>query len=363
MAGNIFGRNLTLTTFGESHGKAIGGILDGLPAGLGIDFDFINGELARRRPGQSKLVSSRNEPDQVEFLSGLKDGISLGTPIAFMVRNKDFRPEDYKSIENTYRPSHADYTWDAKYGIRDASGGGRSSARETLSRVVGGAIAKLFLNKVGITMTAFVNRIGSIYLQEEYSCYDLNSTENSEVRCPDNKTSEKMISLITETGEKGDTLGGEITCIIKNLPPGLGEPVFNKLNADLGHAILGINAVKGFDIGSGFKSSEMYGSELNDEFYFADGRIRTKTNNSGGIQGGISNGEDIYFRAAFKPVASIMLDQETVDKSGQKSIINPKGRHDVCVVPRAVPIVEAMAALVLADHLIQNSSSKLENFL
>ena len=354
MAGNIFGKIITLTSFGESHGRAIGGILDGFPSGLKLDLDLVQRELDRRRPGQSKVVSSRNEPDNIEFLSGILDGTTLGTPVAFIVRNRDAQSSDYEHIKNVYRPSHADYTYEQKYGIRDHRGGGRASARETVARVIGGALAKQLLQNSGISIVAYVSQIGKICLDKPYQELDFSNIETSEVRCPDKDISDRMIENIMDTAKQGDTLGGEITCVIKNVPPGLGEPVFNKLNADLAHAIMGINAVKGFEIGSGFSSASMTGSEHNDIFVKNENGIHTKTNYSGGIQGGISNGEDIYFRVAFKPVATLMKDQQTIDSHGNNVIIEGKGRHDVTVVPRAVPIVEAMAALVIADHMLLN---------
>lgn len=359
MAGNIFGNIITLTTFGESHGKAIGGILDGLPAGIKIDLNSIQNELNKRRPGQSSLVSSRQEPDRVEFLSGIFEGYSLGTPIAFMVTNNDANSADYEHLKKVFRPSHADFTYDSKYGIRDYRGGGRSSARETIARVIGGALAKQMLAIQNISIMAYVNRIGSIKVDKPYTELDLETIENSDVRCPDSVVSEKMIDEIKTVAKLGDTLGGEITCVIKNVPIGLGEPVFNKLSASLAHAIMGINAVKGFEIGSGFNSPQMRGSQHNDIFIKRDNAIHTTTNYSGGIQGGISNGEDIYFRAAFKPVATLMSNQQTVDIHGNTVVLEGKGRHDVTVVPRAVPIVEAMAALVIADHLLMNRSASL----
>ncbi len=361
MAGNVIGKVLILSTFGESHGKGIGGILDGLPAGLKIDFRLVQQDLNRRRPGQSSIVSSRDEPDEVEFLSGIIDNYSLGTPIAFIVRNKDYISSDYDHLKEVYRPSHADFTYDNKYGIRDYRGGGRSSARETISRVIGGALAKQLLAKFGISIVAYVNSIGSVSVDSQYMELDLATTEESEVRCPDKNTSEKMLEAIKITSEQGDTLGGEITCVIKNTPIGLGEPVFDKLSADLAKAIMSINAVKGFEIGSGFSSVKMKGSAHNDIFVNEGDRVHTSTNNSGGIQGGISNGEDIYFKAAFKPIATIMKDQNTIDSDGNSTILKGKGRHDVTVVPRAVPIIEAMAALVIADHLLLNKIAKLDN--
>jgi len=360
MAGNIFGRILTLTTFGESHGKAIGGVLDGLPAGMKIDYDFVQNELNRRRPGQSSVVSSRNESDEVEFLSGIFNEYSLGTPIAFIVRNREFNSKDYSHLKDMYRPSHADFTYDKKYGLRDYNGGGRASARETVARVIGGALAKQLLSNLDISITAYVNSIGSVTLDKPYFKLNLDTIENSEVRCPDKEASKKMIGAINQTSKQGDTLGGEITCVISNVPIGLGEPVFNKLNADIAKAIMSINAVKGFEIGSGFSATQMKGSEHNDLFESVKGKIQTKTNFSGGIQGGISDGEDIYFKAAFKPVATLMKDQQSVDTQGNNVIIKGKGRHDVTVVPRAVPIVEAMAALVIADHLLLNKIARLD---
>lgn len=359
MAGNTFGQLLRLTTFGESHGKAIGGIIDGFPAGILIDKELINRDLKRRRPGQNVLMSQRNELDGVEILSGVFEGISLGTPIAFVIWNKDQIPEDYKHLKDVYRPSHADFTFDKKYGIRDYRGGGRASARETVSRVVGGAFAKMLLNLNKIDIIAFVKQVSTIGIKDDVYSLDLTDIENSPVRCPDKSISDKIIKQIKLAGKQGDTLGGIISCIIKNMPIGLGEPVFDKLHADLGKAMLSINAVKGFEIGSGFESVNMKGSEHNDQFIVKDEKTITTTNYSGGIQGGISNGMDIQFNVAFKPVATIMKDQKSVDKYGNPEKIKGKGRHDVCVVPRAVPIVEAMAALVIGDHLLRNRSSKI----
>jgi chorismate synthase len=360
MAGNVFGKLLTLTTFGESHGKAIGGILDGLPAGLKIDFSLVQKELNRRRPGQSSVVSQRAENDNVEFLSGIFNGYTLGTPIAFFVRNKDANPDDYNHLKTAYRPSHADFTYDSKYGIRDHRGGGRSSARETVARVIGGALAKQLLHNFNISIIAYVNRIGKVSVEKSYFELDLENIENSEVRCPDTVVARNMVEAIKNSAKQKDTLGGEITCVINNMPIGLGEPVFDKLNADLARSIMSINAVKSFEVGSGFAGSKMKGSEHNDLFVVKDGEISTKTNYSGGIQGGISNGEDIYFRAAFKPVATIMRDQQSIDSGGESIILEGRGRHDVTVVPRAVPIVEAMAALVIADHLLQNNIARID---
>ncbi len=359
MAGNTIGHLFRLTTFGESHGPAIGGCIDGCPAGLAINQDFIQRELNRRRPGQSELTSQRNESDNVDFLSGIFEGTSTGTPIGFIIRNKDQKSEDYNHLKEVYRPSHADFTYDKKYGIRDIRGGGRSSARETVCRVVGGAIAKLLLKHHQIEVKGYVSQIGNVATDKDYRLLDINRAESSPVRCPDPEISQKMIDLIEKLKSKGDTTGGVINCIITGVPAGLGEPVFNKLHAELGKAMLSINAVHGFEYGSGFTGAAMKGSEHNDRFKQTYGKITTETNFSGGIQGGISNGQDIYFRVAFKPVATIMADQETIDKEGNKVILKGKGRHDVCVVPRAVPIVEAMAAMVIADHLLLSKASKI----
>jgi len=359
MAGNSFGKLLRLTTFGESHGKAIGGILDGFPAGINIDVDLIENDLKRRMPGQNELVSGRKEADEVEILSGIFEGTSLGSPIAFVVWNRDQNPADYKHLKDTFRPSHADFTYESKYGIRDYRGGGRASARETVSRVVGGSFAKMILSHYRIEIIAFVKQVSTLKTEKSYQKLDLSKIEESLVRCPDREVSDKIIELIQSTREKGNTLGGIIQCVVKNVPAGLGEPVFDKLHADLGKAMLSINAVKGFEIGSGFQSAELSGSDHNDIFVVENGETITKTNHSGGIQGGISNGMDIFFNVAFKPVATLMRDQESIDKSGKKTIIEGKGRHDVCVVPRAVPIVEAMTALVVADHLLLNRVSKI----
>ncbi len=359
MAGNSFGKILRLTSFGESHGAVVGGVLDGFPAGIEIDINFIQAELDKRKPAQSEFVSQRSETDKIEILSGIFKGKSLGTPIGFIIRNKDSQSKDYDHLEQVYRPSHADYTYDLKYGIRDHRGGGRSSARETVSRVVAGAFAKIFLKTKGIDVNAYVVRIGNVSTQRDYRDLDFNDIEKSPIRCPDAKVENKMLELIKKTATEGDSLGGTIFCVIKGVPAGLGEPVFDKLNAELAKAVMSINAVKGFEIGSGFSSAKMKGSEHNDIFESTEDGISTKTNNSGGIQGGISNGEDIYFRAAFKPVATIMKDQKTVDTQGTVVSLKGKGRHDVTVVPRAVPIVEAMAALTIADYLLQNLSSKI----
>lgn len=356
--GNTFGNLFKLTSFGESHGSMIGGIIDGCPAGLEINQDLIQKDLDRRKPGQSKVTSSRKEDDKVQLLSGVFEGKSTGNPIGFLIPNINSKSKDYSNIKDVFRPSHADYTYEEKYGLRDYRGGGRSSARETACRVVAGSIAKQFLNNYGIKISAYVSSIGNIFADEKN--IDLTKDYDSNiVRCPDDDASDKMINLITELKSKGNTVGGQIKCIVSGVEPGLGEPVFDKLHADLGKAMLSINAVKGFEYGSGFSGSKMTGSEHNDEFITKNGEISTKTNFSGGIQGGISNGEDIYFKVAFKPVATIMSKQNTVDKEKNNVEISVKGRHDPCVVPRAVPIVESMAAIVLADHLLRNRTSKL----
>ncbi|MCD4694785.1 MAG: chorismate synthase [Bacteroidales bacterium] len=359
MAGNSFGHIFKLTTFGESHGPAIGGVIDGCPAGLEIDIDFIQDELSKRRPGQSNITTSRNEQDKVEFLSGIFEGKTTGTPIGFIIKNTDTKSSDYDHLKNTFRPSHADYTYEKKYEFRDFRGGGRASARETAARVVGGAIAKLLLKKIGVILVAYVSQIGTIKLNKQYDQINSDKIKESLVKCPDKKTSDKMQALIEEVKKTGDTVGGVVFCQINNVPAGLGEPVFDKFEAELAKAVMSINAVKGFEIGSGFKAVEMKGSEHNDLFVAEKGIINTITNFSGGVQGGISNGQDIYFRAAFEPVATLMHDQVSVNKTGEKSIIKGKGRHDVCVVPRAVPIVEAMAAMVVADFYLRTLSSKI----
>ena len=360
MAGNSFGEILRITTFGESHGSAIGVVIDGCPAGLEIDLDFLQKELDRRKPGQSAITTQRKESDLFEILSGVYEGKTIGSPIAIMIPNEDSKPEDYDHLKAAFRPSHADYTYHEKYGIRDHRGGGRSSARETAARVVAGAVAKLLLRQYNITIQAYVSGVGSLILDKPYQQMYLANAENNIVRCPDNETAEKMISMIQDARTKGDTLGGMVSCVIQNTPVGLGEPVFDKLQADLGKAMLSINAVKGFEYGSGFAGTRLHGSEHNDAFsHDKDGKVITLTNHSGGIQGGISNGMDIYFNVAFKPVATILQDQQSVDQSGNDITLHNKGRHDPCVVPRAVPIVEAMAALVLADHLLRSRTAKL----
>lgn len=360
MGGSIFGKLFTITTFGESHGKGIGVIIDGCPAGIDINIDFIQSELSRRRPGQSNIVTQRKENDEVQILSGVFEGLATGSPIAMIIPNDDQKSGDYSHIKDSFRPSHADYTFEVKYGHRDYRGGGRSSARETAARVAAGAIAKLFLNHFGITINAWVSQVGSIGMPYPPNNIDYGLIESNDVRCPDPKLAEEMIQLIKQIRKDGDTIGGSVTCNITGVPVGLGEPVFDKLHAELGKAILSINACKGFEYGSGFDGISMKGSEHNDSFFAKDeGNIATKTNFSGGIQGGISNGMDIYFRAAFKPVATIIPAQDSVDKYGQNTIITGKGRHDPCVVPRAVPIVESMAALVLADFMLRNKAVKL----
>ncbi len=359
MPGNSFGKILRLTSFGESHGKAVGGVIDGFPAGVEIDMDFVQNELDRRRPGQSKWVTPRNEADQIEVLSGVFEGKSTGTPIGFVVWNKDHRSNDYSQIKKVYRPSHADFTYDQKYGFRDYRGGGRSSARETIARVAAGAFAKMLLRHAGIEIAAYVHSLGEVAVPVDYTRLDLSKTENSPMRCPHGETTEKMLALLEKTAKEGDTLGGTIVCVAKNVPAGLGEPVFDKLHADLGKAMLSINAVKGFELGSGFAASRMKGSQHNDRFIKQNGALTTETNRSGGVQGGISNGSDIYCKVAFKPIATLMKSQRTVDAGGNETVLEGKGRHDVTVVPRAVPIVEAMAALVLADHWLLQRLSRL----
>ena len=355
MAGNTFGKLFKLTTYGESHGEALGGIIDGCPAGIELNFEAIQHEMQRRKPGQSSIVTQRKEADEVQFLSGIFEGKTTGTPIGFIIPNTNQKSEDYSHIKDSYRPSHADYVYEKKYGIRDYRGGGRSSARETASRVLGGAVAKQIIPKIRIN--AFVSSVGEIFIDKPYQDLDFSLTESTAVRCPDLATAEKMETYIKEIKKQGDTVGGTVTCIIQNVPIGLGEPVFDKLHAELGKAMLSINAVKGFELGSGFCGARMKGSDHND-LYNTDGT--TKTNLSGGIQGGISNGMDIYFRVAFKPVATLIQKQEVLTKTGELIEQQGKGRHDPCVVPRAVPIVEAMAALVVADYVLLNKASNID---
>ena len=356
---NTFGNIFTLTSFGESHGAAIGGVVDGFPAGIDIDVDFIQNELKRRRHGQSRITTSRNEPDTVEFLSGIFEGKSTGCPIGFIVRNTNQHSADYDNMRNLFRPSHADYTYTAKYGIRDHRGGGRSSARITISRCVAGALAKLALKKIGVSVCAYTSQVGNIKLEADYRKYDLTKVEDNIVRCPDAEKARAMETLISEVKKQGDTIGGTITAVIKGCPAGVGEPEFDKLHAALGYAMLGINAAKGIEFGMGFDGISRLGSEMNDVFVNENGRVTTKTNNSGGIQGGISNGNDIYFRIAFKPVATLLKPQNTIDKDGDSTVLEAKGRHDPCVLPRAVPIVEAMAAMVILDHILLSKATKM----
>ena len=355
MAGNTYGQIFKITTYGESHGKAIGVVIDGCPAGLEIDEAFIQKEMDRRRPGQSKIVTQRKEGDKIEFLSGIFEGKTTGTPISIVIYNQDQRSKDYSHISEKYRPSHADFTYQQKYGNRDYRGGGRSSARETAARVAAGAIAKLLLQKAGITINAYVSQVGSIKLNQPYQELNFDNIETTPVRCPDLKVAEEMIDLIKQIRKEGDTIGGVVSAVIAGSPIGLGEPVFDKLHAELAKAMLSINACKGFEYGSGFAGAEMKGSKHNDIFIKEDNEIKTTTNHSGGIQGGISNGMDIYFRTAFKPVATIIQKQSSVNTSGDDVVVEGKGRHDPCVVPRAVPIVEAMAALVMVDFWLRNT--------
>ncbi|MBS7333035.1 MAG: chorismate synthase [Weeksellaceae bacterium] len=344
---NSFGRLFKISTFGESHGIAIGGVIDGVPSGIQLDFDWIQQQLDRRKPGQSAIVTQRKEPDTVQFLSGIMDGFTTGASIGFIIPNDNQKSHDYDHIKDIYRPSHADYTYDKKYGIRDHRGGGRTSARETANWVVGGAIAKHIIPDIKIT--AYVSGVGNIKLENDYSKYNFSNIEETAVRCPDLVIAEQMIDRIKEIRKEGDTIGGEVTCVIQNVPVGLGEPIFDKLHARLGQAMLSINAVKGFEYGEGFASTEMKGSEINDQF---NPEGTTKTNYSGGIQGGVSNGMDIYFKVAFKPVATLMQEQTTLNANGEMVEMHGKGRHDPCVVPRAVPIVEALAAITLADMVL-----------
>lgn len=357
--GNSFGRIFRISTFGESHGLGLGVVIEGCPSGLPIDVEFIRNEMQRRKPGQSKITTQRKEEDEFQILSGVFEGKSTGTPIGLVIMNTDQKSKDYSHIADKFRPSHADYTYFEKYGIRDYRGGGRSSARETAARVAGGAIAKMLLKHYGVSIQAYVSQVGDMKLEKSYQELDLNQTEENIVRCPDPTMAERMIEFIDEVRKSRDTVGGVVSCVAKGVPPGLGEPVFDRLHAELGKAMLSINAVKGFEYGSGFEGVKMRGSQHNDAYYQDGDRVRTRTNHSGGIQGGISNGEDIYFNVAFKPVATIMQDQESVNESGDSVTVSGKGRHDPCVVPRAVPIVEAMAALVLADYLLLSRTNKL----
>jgi len=353
---NTYGNIFTLTSFGESHGEAVGGVVDGMPAGIDIDLDFIQSELDRRRPGQSAITTSRKEADRVELLSGVFEGKSTGCPIGFVVRNTNQHSQDYENMRNVFRPSHADYTYTTKYGERDHRGGGRSSARITIARCVAGALAKLALRQIGVSVTAYTSQVGDISIDPDYRKHDLSLIETNAVRCPDVEAAARMESLIAEVKGQGDTIGGIITCVVKGCPVGLGEPEFGKLHAALGSAMLGINAVKGFEYGAGFACVNRRGSELND--IFAEG-FHTLTNNSGGIQGGISNGEDIYFRVAFKPVATLLMEQPTVDKDGKPTTLTARGRHDPCVLPRAVPVVEAMAAMTILDYYLLSKTVRM----
>jgi chorismate synthase len=359
--GNSFGKIFQVTTYGESHGRAIGVIVDGCPAGVEIDEIFIQEELDRRKPGQSKITTQRKENDQFEILSGTFEGKSTGTPIHLVIWNEDAKSKDYSHIAEKFRPSHADFTYHAKYGVRDYRGGGRSSARETAARVAAGAIAKLVLKYIKVDIHAYVSQVGNLKLEKNYLNLDLSKAEDNIIRCPDPEVAKQMINLIDNVRKNRDTIGGVVSCVIKNTPVGLGEPVFDRLHAELGKAMLSINAVKGFEYGSGFEGVAMLGSQHNDAFYKnQDGEVKTRTNYSGGIQGGISNGEDIYFRVAFKPVATIMIDQESINIHGETDTVTGKGRHDPCVVPRAVPIVEAMAALVILDYYLINKTRKIQ---
>ena len=356
---NEFGIIYRLTSFGESHGAAVGGVVDGMPAGITIDVDEVQRQLNRRRPGQSAIVTQRNEKDRVRFLSGIFEGVTTGTPIGFVVENEDHHSNDYSNIRDVFRPSHADYTYTSKYGIRDYRGGGRSSARETIARVVAGALAMQALGQIGVTVTAYTSQVGNIALDNDYRHYDLSTIESNEVRCPDADAAARMHELIRQVQADGDTIGGTVTCVVKGVPVGLGEPVFDKLHARLAYAMMSINAAKGFDYGMGFDGVGNRGSQMNDAFICTDGHISTTTNRSGGIQGGISNGEDIYFRVAFKPVATLLRDVETIDKDGRATTLHARGRHDPCVLPRAVPIVEAMAAMTIFDMFLLNRTARL----
>lgn len=358
MAGNTYGQIFKISTFGESHGRGLGVIIDGCPAGLAFEEDFIQSELARRRPGQSKIVTQRKEADKVEILSGVFEGKTTGTPIGMVIYNGDAKSKDYSHIADKFRPSHADYTYHVKYGLRDYRGGGRSSARETAARVAAGAVAKLLLKHFGIEINGYVSQVGAIKVEKPYQALDFDLVESTPVRCPDLEKAEEMIDLIKQVRKDGDTIGGVVTAVIRNCPAGLGEPAFDKLHAELGKSMLSINACKGFEYGSGFNGVTMRGSQHNDAFVNENGKIVTKTNYSGGIQGGISNGMDIYFRAAFKPVATIVSAQDSLNEAGESVTVVGKGRHDPCVLPRAVPIVEAMAALTIADFLLRQRATR-----
>ena len=356
---NSFGNILRLTSFGESHGKGVGGVIDGFPAGVEIDMEFIQQELNRRRPGQSAITTARKEPDEVELLSGVFEGKTTGCPIGFIVWNQNQHSNDYNNLKDIYRPSHADYTYAVKYGVRDHRGGGRSSARETTSRVVAGALAKLALKQLGIKITAYTAQVGEIKLEKDYTAYDLSTIEENPVRCPDQEKAKEMQELIYQTKGEGDTIGGIVTCVIKGCPVGLGQPVYNKLHAALANAMMSINAAKAFEYGTGYKGIHQKGSQQNDIFFNDNGTINTHTNNSGGIQGGISNGQDIYFNVLFKPVATVLMEQPTVNADGTDTTIKARGRHDPCVLPRAVPIVEAMSALTILDYYLLDKATRL----
>lgn len=352
---STYGKIFKIATFGESHGTAIGVVVEGCPAGIDFDLDFVQQELDRRKPGQSRITTQRREADTVQVLSGIFEGKTTGTPISMVIWNEDQRSKDYSHIADQYRPSHADFTYQTKYGIRDYRGGGRSSARETAARVAAGALAKSVLKELGVTVQAYVSQVGKLKLTQDYKELDLSLTDSNAVRCPDPDMAQQMFDYIDDIRKQGDSIGGIVSCVLKGVPVGWGEPVFDKLHAELGKAMLSINAVKGFEYGSGFAGVELLGSQHNDAFYTdEEGRVRTRTNHSGGIQGGISNGEDIFFNVAFKPVATIMQEQESVDRQGDKILVQGKGRHDPCVLPRAVPIVEAMAALVLVDFYLRD---------
>lgn len=356
---STYGKIFKISTFGESHGKAIGVVIDGCPAGVDFNEEEIQYELDRRKPGQSRITTQRKESDSFQVLSGVFEGKTTGTPVALVIFNEDQRSKDYSHIADKYRPSHADYTYTEKYGIRDYRGGGRSSARETAARVAAGALARQILQKQGVEIYSYVSQVGRLMLDKSYTELDLSRIDDNAVRCPDAETAQKMFEYIDEVRKAGDSVGGVITGVIRGVPPGWGEPVFDKLHAELGKAMLSINAVKGFEYGSGFAGTALLGSEHNDEFYTESGKVLTKTNHSGGIQGGISNGQDIYFKVAFKPTATIMRDQESVNEAGEPVTVSGKGRHDPCVLPRAVPIVDAMVALVLADFMLRARSGKL----
>lgn len=356
---NSFGNIFRLTSFGESHGKGIGGVIDGVPSGIKVDMEFVQSELNRRKPGQSKLTTDRKEEDRVEFLSGIYEGKTTGCPVGFVVWNTNQHSNDYDNLKELYRPSHADYTYQMKYGIRDHRGGGRSSARETITRCVAGALAKLALKQIGVTVTAYTSQVGNIKLEKTYKEYDLSLAESNPVRCPDAEKAKEMEEAITQIKAEGDTIGGVITCVIKGCPIGLGQPVFGKLHAALGYAMLSINAAKAFECGDGFEAVARKGSEQNDLFYNNNGIIETRTNHSGGIQGGISNGQDIFFKVAFKPVPTLLMEQHTVNIEGKDSTLKARGRHDPCVLPRAVPVVEAMAAITLLDYYLVDRTTQL----